>query len=224
MPKKRRKNATVTFSQKALKTEKKEDLSSVAAGNNPKKWKSDSPTVSEAKGAAKEEYPNQSRWQGLFRGSLLSTTINKQINYVGFADRRAQGIITINAILIPVAINGSQNPLFQLGSILAVLTAILSISAATYSLYPKSYTTKKEHHKYLLHFSQIQKLSESHYMKLMKEALADTGKLAELATHDLYHLSTRILKPKFFWLKVSYFIFLFGYIISIGAIGWQTFN
>ena len=170
----------------------------------------------------KEEYVNQSRWQSLFRGSLLSTTINKHVSYVGLADRRAQAILTINSVLIPLAISGGQNPLFRTGAIIAVLTAILSITAALYSIYPKAYSRMSSKNPLLLHFSQIQKLSEFQYLEYMKKALEDTGRLAEMATQDIYYLSTHVLAPKFFWLKISYTIFFIGYLLSIGSIGWSV--
>lgn len=171
-----------------------------------------------------EEYPNQIKWKGLFRGSLLSTTINKHVSYVGFSDRRAQGIITINALLIPIALSGSQNPLFQMGSIITIFTAVLSICSSFISLYPKKYGHKTHSHQDLLHFSQIQKLSENQYLELMRKALVDTSTLAEMAARDLYHLSKRVLGPKFFWLKISYFIFLIGNLIAIGTITVQTWS
>lgn len=172
----------------------------------------------------KEQYPNQLKWKALFRGSLLSTTINKHVSYVGLADRRAQGIITLNALLVPIALNGSQNPLFMHGAIAAIITALLSISAAFISLYPKKYTGKKDMHSGLLHFSQIQKLSEKRYLDLMNEALQDTSVLAEMASRDLYHISKRILHPKFIWLKVSYALFLGGNIITLFLIAWQSIS
>lgn len=170
----------------------------------------------------KEAFPNQSRWQSLFRGSLLSTTMNKHVSYVGLADRRAQAIITINSILIPIALSGSQNDMFMRGSIVAIMTAIISISAAIFSLYPKRYGLKKHAHHDLLHFSQIQTLSEKKYLELMKEALEDTGLLAEMMTRDLYHISQRILHPKFFWLKISYFVFFIGNLFALLLIAFKA--
>ena len=172
----------------------------------------------------KEDSPNQSRWQALFRGSLLSTTMNKHVSYVGLADRRAQGIITINSILIPLALSGSQNPIFMNGALVAIATALLSISTAIFSLYPKRYGHKNHAHRDLLHFSQIQRFSEERYLELMKEALEDTGLLAEMITQDLYHISQRILHPKFFWLKISYFSFFIGNLIALLLIGLKALS
>ncbi len=171
----------------------------------------------------KEQYPNQLKWAALFRGSLLSTTISKHVNYVGLADRRAQGIITLNALLVPISLNGSQNPLFMYGAIVAIITALLSISAAFVSLYPKKYNDNKHQHPDLLHFSQIQRLSEKQYLDHMNEALQDTSVLAEMASRDLYHISKRILHPKFQWLKISYSIFLCGNFIAILIIAIKSF-
>lgn len=170
------------------------------------------------KTATKEDFPNQLKWKALFRGSLLSTTINKHVNYVGFADRRAQGIITINAILIPIALSKTTDPYFMTGAIIAISTALLSMTTAMISLYPKKYGSKNHQHPDLLHFSQIQQYQEHDYLDQMKTALSDTSILAEMAVKDLYHISSRILAPKFRWLKISYFLFLAGNIIAVLAI------
>ena len=71
----------------------------------------------------------------------------------------------------------------------------------------------------LLHFSQIQDFSEHQYLELMQDALADTSRLAQMATQDLYYLSTYVLSRKFFWLKISYALFFCGYLIALAAIG-----
>ena len=59
---------------------------------------------------------------------------------------------------------------------------------------------------------------------LMKEALEDTGLLAEMITQDLYHISQRILHPKFFWLKISYFSFFIGNLIALLLIGLKALS
>jgi hypothetical protein len=157
---------------------------------------------------------DDSRWATLPRGSILAATISKHIQYVGFTDRRAQGMITISALLVPVALSGIQNPVFQLGSAIAVITSVLTVFFAILSLYPKSSHTKHDHTNFL-HFSDIQKLSEEEYMCEMQSALEDTGKLSEMAVMEIYHLSALVLGPKFKWLKVSYWVFLLG---NVGAL------
>lgn len=168
-----------------------------------------------------QDYPNKDKWQAIFRGSIISSTIGKLADYVGHADSRAQGIIVINSILIPVALSGSQNPSFKTGAVVSIIAAILSITFSIISLYPKSYSGKKDNHPNLMHFSQVKEMSEDAYLKLAKEAFADNSKLAEMAALDIYHLSKYVLAPKFFWLKLSYLMFLIGNIIALGIIGFQ---
>lgn len=166
------------------------------------------------------------KWKALFRGSILSTTINKHVSYVAVADRRAQGIITINTILVPLALTGIQNEVFQFGAVICVITALLSITAAIFSLYPKRGSFHKKQNTIRfnpLHFSQIEGVSAEDYMNTMNEHMQDTSKLAELAAFDVYHLATNIVAPKFHWLKRSYFIFLIGNFLALVSIGAQAF-
>jgi hypothetical protein len=164
------------------------------------------------------------KWKALFRGSILSTTINKHVSYVGVADRRAQGIITINTILVPLALAGIQNTVLQFGAVISIITALLSVTAAIFSLYPKrgSNLHKQSTIRFNpLHFSQIDCLSAEEYMAEMNKNLQDTSKLAELAAFDIYHLATVIVSPKFHWLKRSYFIFLIGNFLALLSIAFQ---
>ncbi|MDF2379227.1 MAG: DUF5706 domain-containing protein [Candidatus Gracilibacteria bacterium] len=153
----------------------------------------------------------QQKFEGIFRGSILGTTINKHVAYIGLADKRAQGIITINAILIPLSLNGLNNPMFKAGAIIVVLTAILSIATAIFSLYPRSYQhTHESKTPDLLHFRKIASMSEAKYMEEMKKMTKTPNKLTELMIQDLYHISRIIVTPKYDMLKKSYFIFLVG--------------
>jgi hypothetical protein len=153
-------------------------------------------------------------WEAAFRGSTLSAIMSKHVQYVGFADRRAQGIITINAFLIPLALAAINHPHFGAGAPITILTGLVSIIFAVWSLYPKNYASKYGK-KNLFHFSQIGKFSEEEYMKMMREATSDNRTLTEMVSRDLYHLSRYVLKPKFALLRASYFIFVAGNVTAV---------
>ena len=47
----------------------------------------------------------QKLWEGLSRGQAMSTTTNKFMTNIVLADKKAQGLILLNSILIPIALN-----------------------------------------------------------------------------------------------------------------------
>ena len=69
------------------------------------------------------------KWEGVFRGSILSATMTKHTSYIGFADQRAQGMIGINAILIPVALTGLKTVTFHTAAMVSLVTSIVVIAS-----------------------------------------------------------------------------------------------
>tara|TARA_B100001939_G_scaffold276002_1_gene244103 strand:+ start:5715 stop:6263 length:549 start_codon:yes stop_codon:yes gene_type:complete len=168
------------------------------------------------------EHPEQSaddwKWPAAFRGSILSALIAKHLSYIGFADRRAYAILTINSFLIPISLSGVGRQDFLPSILVAVITALLSILFAIISLLPKKYIKKDDSFHYLLHFSSIQEYDEDTYVREMAEALSNTNEIGKHVAHDLYRMSTMILGRKFYWLKWSFFTFLSGYSLAISFI------
>lgn len=56
------------------------------------------------------EPKDKEHWEALLRGQVLNATTQKFIYYVGMADQKAQAMIILNSILIPVVINWVGKP------------------------------------------------------------------------------------------------------------------
>lgn len=162
--------------------------------------------------------PESDKWPAAFRGSILSALISKHLSYIGFADRRAYAILTINSFLVPISLGGASRADFLPAILVAIVTALSSILFAIISLLPKKYTKKAPGFHYLLHFSSIQEYDEETYVKEMGELFANPQEIGKHVAHDLYRMSTMILGRKFFWLKLSFFSFLSGYSLAAGFI------
>jgi len=157
-------------------------------------------------------------WPALLRGSVLSSAQSKHVQYISLADRRAQVIITINAFLIPLSLSAYDKPVIQTGIIFFILTASLSILFAIMSLMPKRYKSDPSGQRNLLHFSGIWQHDENTYKTLMRESLESRNTITELMVSDIYHLSNDVLRPKFRYIRLSFYTFLismFGSILFI---------
>jgi hypothetical protein len=154
--------------------------------------------------------PLEDNWPALLRGSVLSSAQSKHVQYISLADRRAQVIITINAFLIPLSLSGYAMAEIRLGITLFIFAAALSVFFAIISLMPKRYKVDSDGKANLLHFSGIWQLDEASYKAQMCEALQSRNSITELMVSDIYHLSNDVLRPKFRWIRLSFYSFLVG--------------
>lgn len=162
------------------------------------------------------ESADKERWSALFRGQIVATTIRKFSGYVALADQKAQGLIFMNSILIPVAMNWIENPGYRVGALICIITAILSIMAAMICIYPKRRAGRKPDGTInLLHFGDIAKLKEEEFLDEFLPIYNDLTLLSEAAAKDMHDAARRIIRPKFYWLKLSYLIFFFGNLAAI---------
>ncbi len=157
------------------------------------------------------EDPN---WPALMRATLMAAILAKQVNYVELADRRAIAMITINAVMLPVALSRVPQ---ELPAFIFIAFGILSLISGVSCLLPKPYTRGVGRDYGLLHFTGITNYSEPEYLEKMRVMLLDRNSLVEHFCSDLYHLSHFILIPKFRWVKVSYLAFLIGLLATLGA-------
>ena len=155
------------------------------------------------------------KWPALLRGQIVTATINKNMIVVRLMDQKAQIMILLNSILIPMCINALAGPHWIPASI-CIVTAVLSIFFAIICIYPKrKHHTKDDRNLNLLHFNDISRMEEDEFKSLMLPVLTDLNKLMEIAVHDIYDMSRYSLKPKIEWLKAAYKTFCFGNLIAI---------
>lgn len=150
------------------------------------------------------------------RGQIMSANINKFMTVIKLMDQKAQVMIFLNSILIPVCIQSVQQGTFKSSATISIATAILSIMAAIICIYPKRRYRKSGNRELnLLHFNDIGHMPKQEYLDMFMPVLNDPSKLAETVAHDLYDTSRYSIIPKYLWLKISYGLFAFG---NIGAI------
>lgn len=163
-----------------------------------------------------ENQINDEKWASLRRGQVAAATIHKTMVVMQLADQKAQVLIFLNSILVPVCINAMDNDAFGHAATVSILTSVLSILAAMICIYPKRSYRKAGHRDInLLHFNDIGHMEKDDFMGQFMPIFNDGNKLAEAIIHDLYDLSRYSMLPKYFWLKVSYAVFAAGNIIAI---------
>jgi hypothetical protein len=159
------------------------------------------------------------RWAALLRGQILSATTQKFFNYVSLADQKAQVLIILNSVLIPVAVNGLSIPFLHNAAIVSMLTGITSIYMAIVCIFPKRRSGRKPDGSInLLHFGDIAPMKEKEYLAAFLPYYNDLGGLSEIVAKDLHDIARRVIRPKFVWLKLSYVTFFIGNLVAIGLL------
>lgn len=156
----------------------------------------------------------QQKWEGLFRGSVLSSTVAKNTALITSSDTRAQGLILLNSVLVPLAISGMKTNDLRAAALLSIVTALVTITLCIFCVYPKRLRSKVGTMN-ILHYAEFSALDEEAYVRLMKELLNDKEKMAEAVVRDLYHLGTRIIAPKYLLLRIAYLTFLIGQLSAV---------
>lgn len=155
----------------------------------------------------------QQKWDGLFRGSVMSSMIAKNTAMLTSSDTRAQGLILLNSVLVPLAIKGMENVALRPAALLSIVTALITITLCIFCLYPKRLKSKSGTQN-ILHYVEFSSISEDEFVGAMKGLFADKERLTEAAVRDLYHLGSRILAPKYLLLRYAYLVFLVGQLIA----------
>jgi len=156
------------------------------------------------------------RWEGLLRGQIIGATTAKFASVIRLADQKAQALIFLNSILIPVAINWIDKPEFHTAAIISIITALSSILAAIICIYPKRKPGRKDRDTFnFLHFNDIGHMNRQEFLDDFMPIFNEPAKLAETAVKDLHDVAKNAIIPKFFWLKIAYTIFFLGNVSAI---------
>ncbi|MBX2833905.1 MAG: hypothetical protein KTR28_02935 [Micavibrio sp.] len=162
--------------------------------------------------------PDKTKWQALMRGQVISSTGLKFSRLVQLVDQKAQVMILLNSILIPVCIRGFYDPVYHWPAIISIVTSCISILSAIICIYPKRKMRKPGTLEMnYLHFNDIGHMKRDDFMSQFMPMFNDSEKLAELAVKDLHDIARNSLIPKYVWIKLSYGVFFFGNIIAIAT-------
>lgn len=158
----------------------------------------------------------QERWQALLRGQVMGATINKFTTVLRLLDQKAQVMIFLNSILVPMCMRALESDTYVAAATLSIITSLLSIIAAIICIYPKRrYRKSGDRDLNLLHFNDIGHMEREDYMQQFMPAFNDVNKLAETVVNDLYDTSRYAILPKYVWLKISYGLFAFGNLLAV---------
>lgn len=196
----------------ALLQEKIQSLEADAVKNAGKKKK-----------AEKDERPERGI-ETMFRVTLNNHTQLSQI-----ADSKANILLSVNAIIISIALStlipkldSPGNAHLVLPTFIMIMFSVVSIIFAILSTKPKvtrgSFTRKEigEKNINLLFFGNFYKMPVDEYLWAMNEMMKDKDYLYDSMIKDLYYLGI-VLNRKYKLLRITYNVFMTGIIVSVVA-------
>lgn len=162
------------------------------------------------------ELSEKTKWKALLRGQIGATCLDRLMKLVQLIDHKAQVMIFLNSIMIPVCINALEHETFKFSPMVSIITAVISILAAIICIYPKRrYRKKGDPNVNLMHFNDIGHMEKDEYIDLFLPKFNNPQKLSEMVVNDIYDTSRYSIIPKLKWLKASYVTFACGNMLAI---------
>lgn len=156
--------------------------------------------------------------------TLFRVTLRNHTNLSQIADNKANTLISVNAIIISIVLSTlfpkfDKNQflvvpaiiLLALSIITVILAMIATIPRTTEGVITKDDILKKKGN--LAFFGNFHRIPIEDYEWGIGELMKDRDYLYKSLTRDLYHLG-KVLKKKYFYLRIAYFGFLANLIIS----------
>lgn len=161
--------------------------------------------------------------------TMFRVTLNNHTRLSDIADSKANILLSVNAIIISIALttlipklDSPSNAHLVLPTFVLMMFSTTSIVFAILSTRPKVTTgtfTREdiENRKVnLLFFGNFYKMPLEEYDWAMKELMKDRDYLYSSMIKDLYYLG-KVLHRKYTMLRITYTIFMIGIIISVAA-------
>ncbi|RNL95257.1 HD domain-containing protein [Sinomicrobium pectinilyticum] len=167
--------------------------------------------------------------------TLFRVTLRNHTNLSNIADSKANILLSVNAIIISLALSTlipkldkASNSYLLIPTILFVGFSVASIAFSVLATRPNITSGKfsredvKNKKVNLLFFGNFHKMSLDEYEDAMKDVREDKEYLYNSLTKDLYYLG-KVLDKKYRLLRITYTIFLIGIIVSVLAFGIATY-
>ncbi len=157
--------------------------------------------------------------------TMFRTTSQNHVTLSGMADTKANIMISVNTIVLSIIVSVlfrklDQYPKLVVPTLLLVATCLVTIVFAILATRPnvtsgrftrEDILNKKTN---LLYFGNFYKIGLKDYEWGMLEMMKDSDYLYRSLIKDIYFLG-KVLAQKYKYLRLSYTIFMFGFVLSI---------
>jgi len=160
---------------------------------------------------------------------IFKTALRNHIDLTSIADNKANIMLSINSILITIAIPtiGTkiiENPQLRIPAAILLLTSIISILFATLATRPGKNLGKTAKEiinagkSNLFFFGNFYKMSNLDYMEGLEAVIQNEDFLETSIKYDLFYLG-KSLGRKFAMLRITYLVFAIGMLATVLSLG-----
>ena len=138
------------------------------------------------------------------------------------ADSKANMILTVASLLIPLSIQYLSDPKFKTAAMIMIAFCVLTVVLAAYAAMPKLQAEKNRDMpkgpKGLalnpLFFGSFVQMHYEQYEKVMEELMNDHNQAYQAQVREVYLLGQYLHRKKYFFVRLAYGSFICGAVIS----------
>jgi hypothetical protein len=162
---------------------------------------------------------------------MLRQTRVHHVQLSMMADVKANGLMTIAAVMLTFSAPFIVREQFRLAVITLMISCLVTILLATWAIMPatplrirKSARPDLRHPKFnLLFFGSFVALDFQQFEKAMEEMLNDHSKTYEAQVREIYTLGVFLAQAKYRYLRLAYLVFVTGLFASGLVLAWAVF-
>jgi hypothetical protein len=155
---------------------------------------------------------------------MLRQTRMHHVQLSLMADAKANGLMTMSAVMMTLSAPYLGNPQFATGATVLIGFCLLTILLGTYTVVPKLGLFSKQEPRgpespgyNLLFFADFAHLSLDAFKAEMEEVMNDPSRTYEVQVQEIHALGKYLADRKYRALKMAYVSFVTGLFISMGV-------
>jgi hypothetical protein len=162
---------------------------------------------------------------------MLRQTRMHHVQLSVMADLKANGLMTISAIMMTFSAPFIVREQFKFAVIAIMISCLATIVLATLAVMPgtplrirKIANPDVDHPGFnLLFFGSFVAMEYRRFMTVMEEMMNDSSKTYEVQVREIYTLGMFLATKKYRFLRFAYLVFVSGLLISGGVLSWSVF-
>lgn len=153
---------------------------------------------------------------------LIRQTRVHHVQLSSMADMKANMMLTVASLLIPLSIRFLDDPRFKLPALIMIGFCVLTVVLAAYAAMPKivgrpdsGQTERIEQPSFnLLFFGSFLTMNYSEYSTAMEELMNDHEKAYEIQIREIYSMGQYLAFKKYRYVRFAYLSFITGVLVS----------
>ncbi|MBW1820314.1 MAG: hypothetical protein JRI92_00905 [Deltaproteobacteria bacterium] len=153
---------------------------------------------------------------------MIRQTRAHHVQLSSMADMKANMMLTVAALLIPLSIRFLDDPRLQPAALTMIGFCILTVLLAAYAAMPKvlgkkgpSKTINPDDPSFnLLFFGSFTKMDYYEFEHAMEEVMNDHGEVYEKQIKEIYLMGQYLAREKYRFVRLAYVAFITGMVIS----------